>query len=165
MEETGQVKKKEGFFRRLVRFIRNLIVIAMIVVPVGYSAKLQLRIRNMAMERDSLSNALSQSMAKLDSIKLIEDKEMMLMDSLDDQVDKKLDELASLASITIDTTLDWNVARQAIDDRLELGGWVDSLCASYPESVAAHVKLHFIRSKATRIERLNLRLSNKFNEI
>ncbi len=163
MEEI-QEKKKDGFFRRLGRFLRNLLITALIIVPIGYSAKLQLKLQKEYRVTDSLRTALEYSRILLDSLKIMQDKEAMLMDSLDDMVDKKLDELATLAMMTMDTTLDWHVARQAIDDRLGHGGWVDTLCASYPESVAAHVKLHYIESRATRIERLNLRLSNKFND-
>ncbi len=32
------VPKKEGFFRKLMRTLRNLLILGLILVPIGYSA-------------------------------------------------------------------------------------------------------------------------------
>ena len=96
--------KKPGFFKRLWRFIRNTMILAMILVPCGYAAKLQLKLRDVYDTTDSLKNALSESYARLDSLKLIQDNELLFKDSLDDLVEKKLDEGVTNAMISIDTT-------------------------------------------------------------
>ena len=156
--------EKEGFFRNMLRLFRNLLVLAMILVPCGYAVKLQLRLSDSLDTVDSLRTALNESRAMLDSLKVMKDNEILMRDSLDDLVDRKLDEAASVATIMIDTTLDWLVARKAIEDKLALNDWIDTLCASYPEGVAAHVKLHYLQSRAIRMERLNHHYSTRFPE-
>ena len=154
--------KKPGFFKRLWRFIRNTMILAMILVPCGYAAKLQLKLRDVYDTTDSLKNALSESYARLDSLKLIQDNELLFKDSLDDLVEKKLDEGVTNAMISIDTTLDWQTARRAIDENINLSNWIDTLCIKYPDGVTSHVKLHYIKEHDQRLERLNHYLSTKF---
>ena len=156
--------RKPGFFRKLWRFIRNLFIVAMILVPCGYAAKLQLKLKDRSYLADSLRNALSQSYARLDSLKLLMDNEALLKDSLDDIVDKKLDEGLTKAMIQIDTSMDWLTARKAVEDNIALDNWIDTLCARYPDGVASHVKLHYLKGRDQRLERLNYRLSTKFPE-
>ena len=156
--------RKPGFFRKLWRFIRNLFIVAMILVPCGYAAKLQLKLKDRSYLADSLRNALSESYARLDSLKLLMDNEALLKDSLDDIVDKKLDEGLTKAMIMIDTTMDWLTARKAAEDNIALDNWIDTLCARYPDGVASHVKLHYLKERDQRLERLNYRLSTKFPE-
>ena len=103
-------------------------ILAMILVPCGYAAKLQLKLRDVYDTTDSLKNALSESYARLDSLKLIQDNELLFKDSLDDLVEKKLDEGVTNAMISIDTTLDWQTARRAIDENINLSNWIDTLC-------------------------------------
>ena len=158
------VQKKDGFFRRMLRFIRNLLIFALIVFSIGYSAKLQFKLKKEREVSDSLQFVLSEYVSRLDSMKLMQDNEMLLKDALDDMVDKKLDEGVSIATLVMDTTLDWETARNAIEKNIGIQSWVDSLCSSYPEGVAAHVKLHYLQSRATRQERLNYHLSTKFPE-
>ena len=153
-----------GFFKRLWRVIRSLLVLAMIMAPCGYAVKLHLKLVDNEKTVDSLRTALRDREILLDSLKLMKDNEILLRDSLDDLVEKKLDEGASTAMIVIDTTLDWLTARKAIEDNIGLEGWLDTLCASYPEGVAAHVKLHYIESRAIRLERLNHHYLTKFPE-
>jgi hypothetical protein len=160
-EESG---KKTGFFKRLWRFIRNTLILAMILVPCGYAAKLQLKIKDKSYLADSLRNALSESYARLDSLKILMDNEALLKDSLDDIVDKKLDEGLTKAMIMIDTTMDWLTARKAVEENIALDNWIDTLCARYPDGVASHVKLHYLKERDQRLERLNYRLSTKFPE-
>ena len=156
--------KRPGVFKRLWHIIRNMLILAMILAPCGYAVKLHLKLLSAQETADSLRTALSDSRALLDSLKVMQDNEILLRDSLDDLVEKKLDEGASQAMIVIDTTLDWLTARKAIEEKIDLGGWLDTLCASYPEGVAAHVKLHYIESRAIRLERLNHHYLNKFPE-
>ena len=166
-EDIKNVEKgprKDSFFRRALRFVRNLLIFALIVFSCGYSVKLQLKLKEEREVSDSLKLVISEFTSKLDSIKLMQDNEMLLKDALDDMVDKKLDEGVTAATISIDTTLDIETARDAIEKYIGLKEWVDSLCATYPEGVAAHVKLHYLQSHATRLERLNHHLSTKFPE-
>ena len=161
---VGKGPKKDSFFRRMLRFIRNLLIFALIVFSLGYSAKLQLKLKKDREVSDSLQLVLTEYVSRLDSMKLMQDNEMLLKDALDDLVDKRLDEGVTAATITMDTTLDWETAKNAIEKNIGLQAWVDSLCASYPEGVGAHVKLHYLQSHATRLERLNHYLSTKFPE-
>ena len=151
-----------GFFKRMLRFLRNLLVFAMIVVSVGYSVKMHLKLREERAVSDSRRSALKSTGIKVDSLKLLQDNEALQRDSLDDIVDRMLGERSSQAMIAIDTTLDAGTARKAIEGSLGIRGWVDTLCAPYPEGVAAHVKLHFIEEQAIRLERLNHHFSTKF---
>ena len=160
--EKGQ--KKDSFFRRMLRFFRNLLIFTLIVFSCGYSVKLQYKLKEEREVTDSLKLVLSEYVSRLDSIKLMQDNEMLVKDALDDVVDKKLDEGVSAATISMDTTVDYETAKNAIDKYIGLEAWVDSLCASYPEGVAAHVKLHYLQSRATRLERLNHHLSTRFPE-
>ncbi len=77
-------------------------------------------------------------------------------------VEKKLDEGVTNAMISIDTTLDWQTARRAIEENINLSNWIDTLCIKYPDGVASHVKLHYIKEHDQRSERLNHYLSTKF---
>ena len=155
---------KDSFFRRALRFIRNLLIFALIVFSCGYSVKLQIKLKEERELSDSLKLVLSEYVSRLDSIKLMQDNEMLLKDALDDMVDKKLDEGVTAATISMDTTVDFETAKNAIEKYIGLKDWVDSLCVAYPEGVAAHVKLHYLQSHATRLERLNHHLSTKFPE-
>ena len=155
---------KTGFFKKLWRFIRNTLILAMILVPCGYAVKLQLKLKDTSDTTDSLRNALSESYARLDSLKLLMDNEALLKDSLDDMVDRKLDDGLSKAMILIDTTMDWLTARKAVEDNISLDNWIDTLCARYPDGVASHVKLHYLKERDQRLERLNYRISTKIPE-
>lgn len=168
MDEDNKVvengAKKDGFFRRVLRLIRNLLIFALIVFSCGYSVKLQFKLKEEREVTDSLKLVLSEYVSRLDSIKLMQDNEMLLKDALDDMVDKKLDEGVTAATISMDTTVDFETAKNAIEKYIGLKAWVDSLCTAYPEGVAAHVKLHYLQSHATRLERLNHHLSTRFPE-
>ena len=161
---AGDSAKRPGFFKRLWRAMRSMLILAMILAPCGYAVKLHLKLLDAQETADSLRTALSESSALLDSLKVMQDKEILLRDSLDDLVEKKLDEGASEAMIVIDTTMDWLTARKAIEEKIDLSGWLDTLCAAYPEGVAAHVKLRYLESRAIRLERLNHHYLNKFPE-
>ena len=93
------VPKKEGFFRKLMRTLRNLLILGLILVPIGYSAKLQMKLRDERAVSDSLRHVLGSSSYKIDSLKLIQDREALQRDSLDDIVDRMLGERSSLAKI------------------------------------------------------------------
>ena len=153
-----------GFFKRLVRFLRNLLIFIMIIVPCLYAVKVRLNLRKTEVTVDSLRTALAASYARLDSMKRVQDDDMLTRDYLDDLVDRKLGENASNAMISIDTTLDEAIARRIIKESMSLDYWVDSLIANVPEGVAAHVKLHYIKSKAVRLERLDHHCSTKFED-
>jgi len=157
------VPKKEGFFRKLMRYLRNLLILGLILVPIGYSAKLQMKLRDERAVSDSLRHVLGSSSYKIDSLKLIQDREALQRDSLDEIVDRMLGERSSLAMIAIDTTLDPETARRAIEESIGIKDWVDSLCAPFPEGVAAHVKLHYLEEHDIRLERLNHHLQERFN--
>ena len=162
--EDSNSNGKTGFFRGLWRFFRNAFIVALILVPCGYAVKLQLKLKDTYYMTDSLKNALTESYARLDSLKLMQDSEALLKDSLDDMVDRKLDDGLSKAMIMIDTTMDFIAARKAVEDNITLDYWVDTLCARYPDGVASHVKLHYLKERNQRLERLNYRLSTKFPE-
>ena len=155
---------KRGFFRKVWFVIKAQLILALILIPCGYAVKLHLKLLSVQATADSLQTALAESRALLDSLKIMQDQEILLRDSLDDLVDQKLDDGATRAMMVIDTTLDWLVARNAIDEQIELSGWLDTLCAGYPEGVAAHVKLHYLESRTIRLERLNHHYLNKFPE-
>ncbi|MBQ8061787.1 MAG: hypothetical protein IJ205_07615 [Bacteroidales bacterium] len=155
---------KAGFFKRLVRSLRNILILAMILIPIGYSAKLQMKLRDERAVSDSLRMVIGSSSIKLDSLKFLQDSEALQRDSLDDIVDRMLGDRSSIAMIAIDTTLDVETARKAIEESVEIKAWVDSLCAPFPEGVSAHVKLHFLEEKAIRLERLSHHLHDKFPE-
>ena len=157
-------QEKEGFFRKVGRFLRNLLIITLIVVPCLFSVKEHLNLRKTEVTVDSLRSALAESYAKLDSMKRIQDDDMLTRDYLDDLVDRKLGENASNAMISLDTVLDAALARKIINESLSLDYWVDSLTTNVPEGVAAHVKLHYIKAKAVRRERLDHHYSTKFED-
>ena len=157
-------KNEYGIFHKAVRTLRAILILALIIVPCGYAAKLGQSLHRATERIDSLNLALECSKAMVDSMKIIQDNEILNRDSLEDMVDKKLEEESSEAMIVIDTTQDWMTARKAIEEKTNLDGWIDSLCAPYPEGVAAHVKLHYIESRAIRLERLNHRYESKFQD-
>ncbi len=160
--KTQEKPNKDGFFKKLWRFIRNIFILGLIIFLAGYSVKLRFQLRESNEAVDSLRAVIESNYVKLDSLILLQDQEAMLRDSLDDVVDRMLGDRATLAMITIDTTLDLSTAQKAIEESVDLQGWVDSLCAPFPEGVSAHVKLHFLKEQTTRLERLNYRLNNKF---
>ncbi|MBP3270175.1 MAG: hypothetical protein J6L98_05795, partial [Bacteroidales bacterium] len=126
--------------------------------------KMGMKTRQYEVTIDSLSNVIGGNLRAIDSLKTIQDNEIHMRDSLDDMVDRRLGDVASEATIVIDTTLDENVARMEVNRRLALEGWVDSITEPFPEGVSAHVRLRFIRSKAQRLERLEQIISNKFRK-
>ena len=113
---------------------------------------------------DSLRNALSESYARLDSLKLLADNELLVRDSLNDLIDRKLDDGVTRASFIIDTTRDWMIAQQAIIDNIQIKWWVDSLCRTFPETLAAMVKYHYEESYAEHWDKLNRAYSAKWGE-
>ena len=157
-------QEKASFFKKAGRLLRNILIAALIIVPCLYSVKVSLNLKKTEETMDSLRTALSVSYARLDSMKQVQDEEILFRDHLDDLVDRKLGDNASNAMIAIDTTLDPLTARKAIQDGLSLDSWVDSLTAGAPEGVAAHVKLHYLKAKAVRLERLDHHYSNKFKD-
>lgn len=161
---TEDNDKKDGFFRKVARFIRNTVILALILVPCWYSVKLQIKLKDSRETADSLRLEIADSRALLDSMKLMQDNEALLRDSLDDQVDRKLDERVSAATFSIDTTTELLTARRAVEESLALDGWLDSLCAQYPEGVSAHVKLHYLDASKVREERLIHHLKTRFPE-
>ena len=119
-----------------MKIIRNILIAALIIAPCLISIKMGMRTRQYEVTIDSLSNVIAGN----------------------------LRDVASEATIVIDTTLDENVARMEVNRRLALEGWVDSITEPFPDGVSAHVKLRFIRSKAQRLERLEQIISNKFRK-
>ena len=130
-----------SFWKRLLRTIRNLIIAALIIVPCLYSVKIRLKLNDMDNSVDSLRSALAAS-----------------------YLDRQLGDRSTEAMFTIDTTIDASIARKAIQASMDLDNWVDSLRAPYPEGVSAHVKLHYLQSKAQRLERLQHHYSERFGE-
>jgi len=157
-------KKGSGFFKKLGRAIRNILIIGSIIALSLYSIKLRIQLKDSGSTIDSLRNELSSSYLKIDSLKTLQDKEVLMRDSLEDLIDRRLGDRASEIMITIDTTLDASVAMRAIEERMRMDEWVDSISAPYPEGVAAHVKLHYLKSRSVRLERLNQLYSTKFGE-
>lgn len=147
-----------------MKIIRNILIAALIIAPCLISIKMGMRTRQYEVTIDSLSNVIAGNLRAIDSLKTIQDNEIHMRDSLDDMVDRRLGDVASEATIVIDTTLDENVARMEVNRRLALEGWVDSITEPFPDGVSAHVRLRFIHSKAQRLERLEQIISNKFRK-
>ncbi len=153
-----------SFWKRLLRTLRNLIIAALIIVPCLYSVKIRLKLNDMDNSVDSLRSALAASYQIIDSLKTIQDDEILTRDRLDDMIDRKLGDRSTEAMFTIDTTIDASIATKAIQASMDLDNWVDSLRSPYPEGVSAHVKLHYLQSKAQRLERLQHHYSERFGE-
>ena len=160
-EESG---KKNGFWRRFLKVLGNILVASLIIVPCLFSLKLKFKLDESQATVDSLQYLLSANRRAIDSLKTIQDNEILMRDSLEDLVDRTLGERASIAMIAIDTTLDEDIARREVAEKLALESWVDSITEPFPEGVAAHVRLRFIRSKAQRMERLEHLISSKFQD-
>ena len=100
-----------SFWKRLLRTIRNLIIAALIIVPCLYSVKIRLKLNDMNNSVDSLRSALAASYQIIDSLKTIQDDEILTRDRLDDMVDRQLGDRSTEAMFTIDTTIDASNAR------------------------------------------------------
>ena len=160
--ESGDRPRKGGFFRRVFRFFKDLVIVCLIVFPCGYAFKMHQRLERSNATADSLRTALAASYSKLDSMKTIQDNEVLVRDSLEDLVDRRLEEGAGYAAIVIDTASNWLTARRAIDESISLQDWVDATCSPYSEAIAAHVKLHYLQAYPVRLERLNQQLQARF---
>ena len=146
------------------KFFRGLLLAALILTPSYFAIRQRIDIGKTDKTIDSLRNALSESYARLDSLKLLADNELLVRDSLNDLIDRKLDDGVTRASFIIDTTRDWMIAQQAIIDNIQIKWWVDSLCRSFPETLSAMVKYHYEESYAEHWDKLNRAYSAKWGE-
>ena len=95
------------------KFFRGLLLAALILTPSYFAIRQRIDMGKTDKTIDSLRNALSESYARLDSLKLLADNELLVRDSLNDLIDRKLDDGVTRASFIIDTTRDWMIAQQA----------------------------------------------------
>ncbi|MBR5396638.1 MAG: protein kinase [Bacteroidales bacterium] len=146
------------------KFFRGLLLAALILTPSYFAIRQRIDMGKTDKTIDSLRNALSESYARLDSLKLLADNELLVRDSLNDLIDRKLDDGVTRASFIIDTTRDWMIAQQAIIDNIQIKWWVDSLCRTFPETLAAMVKYHYEESYAEHWDKLNRAYSAKWGE-
>ena len=146
------------------KFFRGLLLAALILTPSYFAIRQRLDMGKTDKTIDSLRNALSESYARLDSLKLLADNELLVRDSLNDLIDRKLDDGVTRASFIIDTTRDWMIAQQAIIDNIQIKWWVDSLCRTFPETLSAMVKYHYEESYAEHWDKLNRAYSAKWGE-
>ena len=146
------------------KFFRGLLLAALILTPSYFAIRQRIDMGKTDKPIDSLRNALSESYARLDSLKLLADNELLVRDSLNDLIDRKLDDGVTRASFIIDTTRDWMIAQQAIIDNIQIKWWVDSLCRSFPETLSAMVKYHYEESYAEHWDKLNRAYSAKWGE-
>lgn len=146
------------------KFFRGLLLAALILTPSYFAIRQRIDMSKTDKTIDSLRNALSESYARLDSLKLLADNELLVRDSLNDLIDRKLDDGVTRASFIIDTTRDWMIAQQAIIDNIQIKWWVDSLCRSFPETLSAMVKYHYEESYAEHWDKLNRAYSAKWGE-
>ncbi len=146
------------------KFFRDLLLAALILTPSYFAIRQRIDMGKTDKTIDSLRNALSESYARLDSLKLLADNELLVRDSLNDLIDRKLDDGVTRASFIIDTTRDWMIAQQAIIDNIQIKWWVDSLCRSFPETLSAMVKYHYEESYAEHWDKLNRAYSAKWGE-
>ncbi len=146
------------------KFLRGLLLAALILTPSYFAIRQRIDMGKTDKRIDSLRNALSESYARLDSLKLLADNELLVRDSINDLIDRKLDDGVTRASFIIDTTRDWMIAQQAISDHIQLKHWVDSICRSYPEPLAAMVKYHYEESYAEHWNKLNRVYSAKWGD-
>ena len=146
------------------KFFRGLLLAALILTPSYFAIRQRIDMGKTDKTIDSLRNALSESYARLDSLKLLADNELLVRDSLNDLIDRKLDDGVTRASFIIDTTRDWMIAQQAIIDNIQIKWWVDSLCRSFPETLSAMVKYHYEESYAEHWDKLNRAYSAKWGE-
>lgn len=145
-------------------FFRGLLLAALILTPSYFAIRQRIDMGKTDKTIDSLRNALSESYARLDSLKLLADNELLVRDSLNDLIDRKLDDGVTRASFIIDTTRDWMIAQQAIIDNIQIKWWVDSLCRTFPETLSAMVKYHYEESYAEHWDKLNRAYSAKWGE-
>ena len=146
------------------KFFRGLLLAALVLTPSYFAIRQRIDMGKTDKTIDSLRNALSESYARLDSLKLLADNELLVRDSLNDLIDRKLDDGVTRASFIIDTTRDWMIAQQAIIDNIQIKWWVDSLCRSFPETLSAMVKYHYEESYAEHWDKLNRAYSAKWGE-
>lgn len=146
------------------KFFRGLLLAALILTPSYFAIRQRIDMGKTDKTIDSLRNALSESHARLDSLKLLADNELLVRDSLNDLIDRKLDDGVTRASFIIDTTRDWMIAQQAIIDNIQIKWWVDSLCRTFPETLSAMVKYHYEESYAEHWDKLNRAYSAKWGE-
>ena len=146
------------------KFFRGLLLAALILTPSYFAIRQRIDMGKTDKTIDSLRNALSESYARLDSLKLLADNELLVRDSLNDLIDRKLDDGVTRASFIIDTTRDWMIAQQAIIDNIQIKWWVDSLCRTFPETLSAMVKYHYEESYAEHWDKLNRAYSAKWGD-
>lgn len=146
------------------KFFRGLLLAALILTPSYFAIRQRIDMGKTDKTIDSLRNALSESYARLDSLKLLADNELLVRDSLNDLIDRKLDDGVTRASFIIDTTRDWMIAQQAIINNIQIKWWVDSLCRTFPETLSAMVKYHYEESYAEHWDKLNRAYSAKWGE-
>lgn len=146
------------------KFFRGLLLAALILTPSYFAIRQRIDMGKTDKTIDSLKNALSESYARLDSLKLLADNELLVRDSLNDLIDRKLDDGVTRASFIIDTTRDWMIAQQAIIDNIQIKWWVDSLCRTFPETLSAMVKYHYEESYAEHWDKLNRAYSAKWGD-
>ena len=153
-----------GFWRKLLRIIRNVLILVLILAPCLYSITLKIRLDQAGESIDSLRFALASGMQVIDSLKTLQDNDILTRDRLDDMVDRKLGDRATEVMFMIDTTIDASIARKVIEEKMDLESWVDSLRAPYPEGVSAHVKLRYLESLSMRMERIRHHYNERFGE-
>ena len=146
------------------KFFRGLLLAALILTPSYFAIRQRIDMGKTDKTIDSLRNALSESYARLDSLKLLADNELLVRDSLNDLIDRKLDDGVTRASFIIDTTRDWMIAQQAIIDNIQIKWGVDSLCRTFPETLSAMVKYHYEESYAEHWDKLNRAYSAKWGD-
>ena len=146
------------------KFFRGLLIAALILAPSYFAIRQRIDMGKTEKKIDSLWTALADSYERLDSLKLLADNELLIRDSLNDLIDRKLDDGVTRASFIIDTTRDWMIAQQAIIDNIQLKQWVDSLCRTFPETLAAMVKYHYEESYAEHWDKLNRVYSARWGE-
>lgn len=144
------------------KFFRSVLVAGLIAAPSYFAVQQQITLHEKNHTLDSLRTALSHSFNKLDSLKLMADDKLIIRDSINDMVDRRLEEAVTLARIVIDTTKDISIARDAIQEHIGLSFWVDSLCRTYPEELAAMVQYHYQQSYFKCVDRLERILDTKW---
>lgn len=163
-ENVDQIKAAFERKHTPLKIFRGLLLAALILTPSYFAIRQRIDMGKTDKRIDSLRNALAESYARLDSLKLLADNELLIRDSLNDLIDRKLDDGVTKASFIIDTTRDWMIAQQAITNNIQLKYWVDSLCRSLPETLAAMVKYHYEESYAEHWDKLNRAYSAKWGD-
>ena len=157
-------KKKVGVWRSFVRFFRNLMIVAAIVIPTGYSVKLRLKLDDKQHTIDSLRQIVQEGASILDSLKEKEDQELIMIDAMDRYVDGLIVNAFTQAIMAIDTTIDAAVARRIIEENMNLDDRIDSVCTDLPVRIEEHIRLRYIQSVNPQIEKLNTIVEERFGQ-